>query len=63
MQQARWHTGNATMPRASTKIDDGLGFGTSFTNESEKPVIGNNQRVFFFKQSAQSVILKTNFNQ
>ena len=47
-----------TRPRTLT----GVGFGTSFTNLSEKPVIGNNRR-FFSKQWAQPVILKTHLNQ
>ena len=40
----------------------GLGFGTGFTNQSEKPVFGNNRRLFS-KPLAQSVILKTDLNQ
>ena len=39
-----------------------LGFGTGFTDELEKPVIGNDRRLFS-KHSTLPVILKTNLNQ
>ena len=56
------HSARARPKMFNSTLYTRLGFGTGFTNQSGKPIINNNRRLFS-KHLAQLVILKTDLNQ